>query len=323
MSSSNPLPSPISFGNEAKNLSPGRDEAAGFPQDVSQEADDAATSLLMEYASNLPSLGLPIELVNEISGAPARIESIISPAATTSVVAACKETGRTVTTAVHAALVIALQRLSSPSSSTERYTSWGTFNYRPYVDPTYANPAVNPVAVTLCGLPISFVPSDFDETASLLQPFYRQLQNPFNSAALHPMLVPYGGKCAAMINQPHPCGVPQPTEPLVDSIGVVDRYLDGKYGQGAVEIKSFWLGGVVLTRQPLFYVWTWHGRMAFSMCYNKHFYTAGFMTLFVGLWMGCLKRWAFSVSSSNGGRGITISAPEASFRCRGGHLITA
>ena len=275
-------PSPIPFGNEVKKLSPGRDEAAGCPQDVSPEADDAATSLLTEYVSNLPSLGLPIELVNEFSGVPARIESTISPAATASVVAASKKTGRTVTTAIHAALIVALQGLSSISSSTERYTSWGTFDYRPYVDPNYANPAVNPVAVMLCTLPISFIPSDFDETASLLQPFYRQLQNPFNGAALHSMLVPYSRKLAAMINQPLQRGIPQPTEPLVGSIGVLDRYLDGKYGQGAVEIKSFWLGGVVMTRQPLFYVWTWHGRMTFSMCYNEQFYTARFMTSFVG-----------------------------------------
>ena len=272
-------PSPISFGNEVKNLSPGRDEAAGLSQDVSQEADDAATSLLMDYVSNLPSLGLPIELVNEFFGAPARIESRLSPAATASVVAACKKTSRTVTTAIHAALIIALQGLSCVSS--ERYTSWGTFSYRPYVDPKYANPSANPVAVMLCTLPISFIPSDFDETASLLQPFYRQLQNPFNSAALHSMLAPYSGKLAAMINQPLPRGVPQPTEPLVGSIGVLDRYLDGKYGQGAVEIKSFWLGEVVMTRQPLFYVWTWHGRMTFSMCYNEQFYTAKFMASFI------------------------------------------
>ena len=175
----------------------------------------------MEFVSNLPSLGLPIELVNEVSGVPAWIDSIISPAATASVVAACKKSGRTVTTALHAALVIALQGLSSITSSTERYTSWGTFNYRPYVDRNYANSVVNPVAIMLCTLPISFIPSDFDETASLLQPFYRQLQNPFNSAALHSMLVPCSGKLAAMINQPPPRGIPQTTEPLVGSIGVL------------------------------------------------------------------------------------------------------
>lgn len=130
-------PSPISFGDEGKNLSPGRDEAAEFPQDVSQEDEDAATSLLMEYATNLPSLGLPIQLVNEISGATRRIESRLPPATTTSVVAACKAYGVTVTTAVHAAMVVALQELSSDSSSAERYTSWGTFNYRPYINPPY------------------------------------------------------------------------------------------------------------------------------------------------------------------------------------------
>ena len=48
-----------------------------------------------------------------------------------------------------------------------------------------------------------------------------------------------------------------------------------------IEIKSFWLGGVLMTRQPLFYAWTSRGRMAFSMCYNEHFYAAKFMPSFV------------------------------------------
>lgn len=281
-------PSPISFGDEGKNLSPGRDEAAEFPQDVSQEDEDAATSLLMEYATNLPSLGLPIQLVNEISGATRRIESRLPPATTTSVVAACKAYGVTVTTAVHAAMVVALQELSSDSSSAERYTSWGTFNYRPYINPDHTDPAAHPVAVILCGLPISFITSNFHENASSLKSFYKQLHNPFNSAALHAMLAPYTLKCAAMINQPLPRGMPQPTEPLVDSVGILDRYLDGKYGQGAVEITDFWLGGMVLTRQPLFYVWTWQGKMAISVCYNEQFYTAEFMRSFIERVLGVL-----------------------------------
>lgn len=274
-------PSRISFGDEGKRLTPGRDEAAKFPHNVSQEDDDAATSLLMEYATNLPALGLPVELVNEISGAIRRTESRLSPATTTQVIAACKAQDLTVTTAVHAALIVALQELSSDSYSAERYTSWGTFNYRPYVDPVYTNPATHPVAVMLCGLPITFTTSDFHENASSLKPMYKQLQDPFNSAALHAMLAPYTRKCATMINQPLPPGIPQPTEPLVDSVGVLDCYLDVKYGEGAVEITDFWLGSVVLTRQPLFYIWTWQGSMTLSMCYNEQFYTAGFMKSFI------------------------------------------
>ena len=281
-------PSRISFGDEGKKLSPGRDEAAKFPQNVSQEDDDAATSLLMEYSTNLPALGLPVELVNEISGAIRRIESTLPPATTTSIIAACKARDLSVTAAVHAALIVALQELSSDAYAAERYTSWGTFNYRPYVNLDRTNPATHPVAVMLCRLPITFTTSDFYENASSLKPFYKQLQDPFNSAALHAMLAAYTRKCAALINQPLPPGVPQPTEPLVDSVGILDRYLDGRYGQGAVEITNFWLGGVVLTRQPLFYVWTWQGEMTLSMCYNEQFYTSKFMGAFVESVVGVL-----------------------------------
>ena len=270
------------FMDESRNLSPGRDEAARLPRDISQEVDDAATSLLMEYATNLPSLGLPVELVNEVSGAIRRTETRFSPATTTSVISACKTKDLTVTTAVHAAMILALQELSSGESLGERYTSWGTFNYRPYLDPIYADPAIYPVAAMLCSLPITFPTSaSFHETASALKPFYAQLQNPFRCAALHVILAPYTEKCAAMINQPLPPRIPQPTEPLVDSVGIMDRYLQGEYGEGAVEVTDFWLGSVVLTRQPLFYVWTWRGKMTLSMCYNEQFYTARFMRSFV------------------------------------------
>lgn len=273
-------PSQISFGDEGKRLSSGRDEAAKFPQDVSQEDEDAAASLSMEYATNLPSLGLPVQLVNEISGITSRVERRLPPATTKSIMTACKGKDITVTTAVHAALIVALQELSSDPYSAERYTSWGTFNYRPYLDPKDNDPAACPMAVMLCDLPISFVTSDFHDNASSLKSFYNQLRNPFNTAALHAMLAPYTVKCTKMMNQPLPRGMPQATEPLVNSVGILDRYLDCKHGNGTVEITDFWLGEAVLTRQPLFYIWTWRGRMTLSMCYNEQYYTKAFMKSF-------------------------------------------
>lgn len=281
-------PSHTSFGDEGKNLLPGRDNAAKVSQNVSQEDEDAATSLLMEYTTNLPGIGLPVELVNEISGSISRIESRISLATTKSVIAACKKRDLSVTTAVHAAMIVALQEMSSDSYSAERYTSWGTFNYRPYVDADYTNPATHPMSVMLCSLPITFATSDFHENASSLKPFYEQLENPFNSAALHAMLTPYTRKCAALISQPLPRGIPQPTEPLVNSIGILDHYLDGEYGQGTVGITDFWLGEVVLTRQPQLYIWTWQGTMTLSTCYNEQYYTAEFMKSFIDRVVGVL-----------------------------------
>lgn len=274
-------PLEIPFVDESRNLSPGRDEAATLPQTISPEENNAATSLLMEYTTNIPALGLPVELVNEVSGACCRIESRLSLAITASIVAACKAKDITVTTAIHAAILVALQEMSSCTSPGERYTSWGTFNYRPYLDPDYTDPAANPVTSMLCGLPITFITSNFHENALTLKNFYAQLQDPFNSSTIHAILAPYTEKQAAMIKEPLPRGVPQPTEPLVVSLGILDRYLDGKYGRGAVEITDFWLASVVLTRQPLFYVWTWQGKMTLSMCYNDRFYTEKFMRSFI------------------------------------------
>ena len=274
-------PPHVSFRDEHMNLSPGRDEAAILPQHVSQEDDNAATSLVMEYTTNLPSLGLPVELVNEVSGSCCRIETRLSSAITTSVIAACKAKDITVTTAIHAAMLVALQEMSSCTSPGERYTSWGTFNYRPYLDPDSTDPARNPVSNMLCSLPISFTTSNFYENAATLKKFYAQLQDPFNCSTIHAILAPYTEKQAALIKEPLPRGVPQPTEPLVVSLGILDRCLDGRYGRGAVEITDFWLASVVLTRQPLFYVWTWQGKLTLSMCYNDRFYTEKFMRSFV------------------------------------------
>lgn len=131
-----------SFVDESRNLSPGRDEAAKLPQNVSQDEENAATSLLMVYATNLPSLGLPVELGNGVSGATCRVEIKLSPATTTSIVSACRMQNTTVTTVVHAAMILTLQEIGSGKSSGERYTSWGTFNYRPFVNPKYADPAI-------------------------------------------------------------------------------------------------------------------------------------------------------------------------------------
>ena len=283
-------PSQLSFSDsdESKNLPPGRDEAASLPQDPSQEDDNAATSLVMDYATNLPSLGLPIELVNEVSGVFCRMETKLPPVTTASITAACKEKDWTVTTAVHAALIEALQEVSSGTSSGERYTAWGTFNYRPYLDPEHTDPAMNAFTVMLCALPISFITSSFHENASALKSFYAQLRNPFHSASLRTILEPYTKKQDWAMNQPLPPGLPRPNDPHMVSVGILDPYLHSTHGQGLVEVTEYWLGVVVLTRQPLFYVWTWQGKMTFCMCYNDQFYTKSFMRSFVDKVVGIL-----------------------------------
>ena len=75
-------------------------------------------------------------------------ETRLLPATTTSIIADCKAKDFTVTTVIHAALIVALQEMRCYSSM-----SCGTFNDRPYGDPHYDNPLV---AVALCSQPPSF-----------------------------------------------------------------------------------------------------------------------------------------------------------------------
>ena len=45
-----------------------------------------------------------------------------------------------------------------------------------------------------------------------------------------------------------------PSDPVLSSLGVVDRYIHSKYGD-KVEVNDFWLAVEMLTRQGEVHVW--------------------------------------------------------------------
>jgi len=265
-------PTDVTFGDEGKSLLPGRDTAAGLPVTAEETNEQAATKLLNEYAANFASTQFPKDFEYEIAGAPRRKEVKILRSTTEEIVVACKTKQLSVTTAVHAALVLALQRISPVDSRGRFYTSFGTFNYRSYLKPGYRDPASHPLGVYLVGLPIVIESSLFSDTASKLRDFYKQLSNDPQHADIRKLLVPYTMQCAAVFSQPRGPDMPQASEPLMDSLGVVDRYLNVDHGEGSVAITNFWIGSQTYSLQPLFYVWTWQGNMTFSVCYNEHYY---------------------------------------------------
>lgn len=65
-------------------------------------------------------------------------------------------------------------------------------------------------------------------------------------------------------------------DPILSSIGIVDRYLQCTYGS-QVKVTRFWLSSEVLSREPLVYLWTWQEQLALSVCYNENFYTSELM----------------------------------------------
>ncbi len=94
------------------------------------------------------------------------------------------------------------------------------------------------------------------------------------------MLVPYNRKLTALISQPLPADMPESTEPQLQSMGVVETYLERKY-EGVLEITDFWLAVEMLTKNLALHVWTWRERLTLSISYNEHFYKEGFVQEFL------------------------------------------
>ena len=280
-------PRQIKFGDEGRNLSPSLDEIANFPASTTDEKDEAAIRLLKKYTSNTPSIGLPTELSNQVPGATRRIELTFTPPITSAIISACKARTLSVATALHSALIVATKQLAYSETLARNYTSWGTFDLRPYLRSPYSKPHTHPVSVYVIGLPISLAPSDFSENTSQLRPFYKQLSSQSANTPLPSFFRSYAKKVTELFSHPPPPDTQAPTEPGLESLGVVDCYVDREHGDG-VEIERFWVGVEMLTRQICLYVWTWQDCMTLSVCYNERFYTADFVSGFLARVKGIL-----------------------------------
>ncbi|KAL8936335.1 MAG: hypothetical protein Q9216_004983 [Gyalolechia sp. 2 TL-2023] len=269
-------PRQVTFGTEARNLSPGLEEAAGFPVDSITTHEQAALEMLTEYTSSLPSIGLPTANSQAVPGAIRRLALELPSGALQALSCACKARNLTVTPVLHAALIVATRQLAEPDTKASNYVSWGTFSLRRYLAPEFTDPRAHPVSLYLCGLPLTIKSSNFSAMASQLNDFYKQIVRPASRAVIWPLLVPFTQKSAAAVCQPPPEDMQPASEPVLSSIGVADGYLKSRYGD-RLAVTRFWLGSEVLSREPLVYAWTWQDQLSLSVCYNEEFYTSVLM----------------------------------------------
>ena len=281
-------PREVQFGDEGRNLSPSRDKAANYSilddsrsPALVKEREKAAADLVMQLLSNLPSIGLPMQNSNQTPGSTHRSEVVLGPGPTSIIVSTSKKRGLTVTTALHAALVVALQQVTPvPPSSSSKYTSWGVFNVRPLLKAPFNDPSIHPVAAHIVGLPLALHTSTYANLALQLKQFYKQHLPPSADSHIRDdVLVSFTSQMADIAGQSSPVDVPAPSEPVLSSIGVVDGYLKSKYGE--IEVKDFWLGVETTTPQIVCYLWTWQGKMTLSACYNETFYDEPFVLGFL------------------------------------------
>ena len=272
-------PTPVEFGSEGKNLSPSLEAACKLSTAVNPETEQAATAQLMEFLANVPAIGLPT-LPEQVPGASGRCELELDAGLTSRIISQAKAKGFTVTTAAHAAVVGATQKLTDPSTPSNKYTSWSIFDLRKYC-PAPFNGADHAVSVYHVGLPHTLVPSDFTSNATQLKKIYARQ---FTGSASNTLsfLDCYVQKVIALFGAPPPPEAIPATEGSLSSLGLIDGYLKDSYGNGKVVIENFWLAVEQLTRQPQLHIWTYNGKMKLSACYNSSFFSQDFMEQLLG-----------------------------------------
>ena len=264
-------PREVVFEQEWRNLSPCLEVMAPLKMNPSSADQEMAAELLQHFASNQPSIGLQAAPVNVPFGGTRRCKLTMSQSTSSAIVRACKSINITVASAVHAAVIQTTHQLTIPKSRAEKYTSWGSFNIRPYL----ATPA-KPVTVALTSLPVVVEPSGFVDIAAQLTPFYKQLSSsPEGMDKLRSIFIPYYHMIIAGLSQPLSTKAPPPpssTEPVLNNLGKIDDYVASSYGPD-MEVHDVWVSVESLKPQIGIHVWTYQQRMVLHASFNETCYT--------------------------------------------------
>ena len=276
-------PRPVMFGDEGKNLSPSRDEVASFT--IAGNGSDenqikrAVSEMISTYTDNLPSMGLPVNSQTAMPQGTRRLEQQFDTEMTSKIVSACKELDCSVTMAVNSALIQATQQLASDAHSANKYVSFVTSSLRPGLPSPFNDSATYATSLYVMGIPLVISPSTFAQNIAQLRDFYKRPLPPSPASTLAPLTIPFTKGMMELMSQPPNSDIVHATEPVLSSLGIVDRWLDSVHGD--VEIISFSLGVEIDSMQVVCHLLTWRGRMLLSACYNEAFYETRFVRDFL------------------------------------------
>ncbi|PLN76813.1 hypothetical protein BDW42DRAFT_198774 [Aspergillus taichungensis] len=258
---------PITFGDEPARLAPVMEDILGL-EIQSTEKDEQALGVLSEYISNAPGIGHTSRVGSAPSGRSNAADLTFSAAKTNRIVQACQAHGVTVTSALHAAHIQALTKHADPNSQTSRYVSANQFNLRPYLPEPYSKDQYG-VAVYYTTHPFKLaLPSTFWETAHALHRYYST-----SYKGNRPLLELNGHITRTLCNivqTPEYLAAPVPTDVLVSSLGIAERYLQRKYGKSVV-VKNLAVGVEVVLGLNMMFFYTFRDQLRLRYCFNEGF----------------------------------------------------
>ncbi|KAL2221123.1 hypothetical protein M432DRAFT_257711 [Thermoascus aurantiacus ATCC 26904] len=266
-------PREVQFGNEHVRLSPSLEKA--FPASVvtTPETERTAEAQFRELKMNGPSLGLEY-LPATVPKGTRRVELGFSEQDTKAILAACKARGFGITAAAHAAMVVATHEFASPSTRGRPHTQIAPMNLRPYLAAPFNTPDRGLAHYTMIP-PVTLQPADFTTYVTKLHEFYRRDRTPAKSPVLSAQ-AGFARRMVAAAALPRPAGQPLPSEPILDSLGILDQRIRPHYGQ-RVSVENVIFVPELLTPEVFVFLYTFRGQLQLSAAFNEAYYHAEFM----------------------------------------------
>ncbi|KAL2783046.1 hypothetical protein BJX66DRAFT_319243 [Aspergillus keveii] len=273
-------------GTEVSRLVPPFDQIAGLSSDITPEMGPASDAVLGVLFTGSTPVSINEARPGNTPKRSQRLAMTLPRELTTKIINASRARNQTVTTTVHAALIMATRR---HVPATGRLFGFNPFDVRNRL-PEPWNTAAGCAILGHTGKPVSIdflEHPDFNTVATHLSTFY--------SADLQPLfghMVDLHRKIGEIMSMPFEdaLNMPGAARPELSSLGVVDKYLKTKYSgpAGAFDVQDWWLGVQMMNRALQMYLWTRDGSMVLGCNYNEAFYPAEFVELFVEEWKGVL-----------------------------------
>ena len=259
----------IHFGDEPSRLAPMMDEVLGS-KPPTQEQTEKAAAILMAWASSCPGIGPVSDLGTAPPGQCQNLEVVFPIKTTEALIKASKSKGISVTSAIHAAYVMALVRHANPNSNQSEYVAISQFNLRHYLPEPYST---SKYAVSLYYTPFPFklnLPSTFWDATHALDKYYKTTFK--NNTENLQLREPLTRAIYDLAQSPEFLASPVPSDALVSSLGVVEQYLHQSYsGTVPVKVEDLKFGVDIVMGMDMFFIYTFRDQLRMVYSFNDGF----------------------------------------------------
>ncbi|KAI1439038.1 hypothetical protein GGR50DRAFT_690804 [Xylaria sp. CBS 124048] len=277
----------VRFGEEPARLAPAMEKTLGYAEQPTQDMQDKSLSLFMDWAGSIPGIGPVSQVGVAASGKCQNTELVVPADVTSALVMACKAKGVSVSAAIHAAYIKAIEKYADRKSKLSEYVTASQFNLRPFL-PEPFNSSKYAVSVYYTPLPFKAqLPASFGDLAKSLHEYY---QTSFKGK---PEMLELKGHftrvlCGA-VQTPEFLASPVSRDALVSSLGIAERYMQREYGNG-IKVKDFKLGVDVVLGMSMFFFYTFQDQLRLVYCFNDGFEKPADIRMYVEEIMAILKQ---------------------------------